>query len=640
MLFAFSIVLICIAHCVRVYRWELFINTYEKPNRKNLFRALSVGYLFNAFLPMKLGDLARMWISGNKMKNGKGFSFAIIIVERCLDIIVVGIIFLLFYIFKIDVASESLWFYVVLAGGLLLFIGLMFAFGGGVKKLLKLAASLFNENIEFRVLKFSWALIWSFKDIIKRISKMKLVLSTILMWGAYIFSYFLFAEFLTLEGFHIGWHSIFYVLFAENSMYFGDLGIYSLFSNNVYTLVFFTLYILLPSIIVLLSTFFTKSKNVEGSSAEDSYLNLIPHLDKKERLVFLEMYFSNDNREYVENYLEINQHIEIIRDYSAGSNATTMLCRDKDKMFFRKYAFGADGDKLYDQIKWIGDYSNALTLTPILKYTKKDNYCYYDMPYNSGIETMFDYAHSHQLDSAWAIIEEVLNELKESIYKIDCRKSDSETIKEYVSSKVIQNIDRIINADGIVSKLVDYDFVVINGVKYKNLKYYLRYLNEQHLSEIFINDNYSVIHGDLTIENIIVKNSTDESDNKNYYMIDPNTGNFHSSPFLDYAKLLQSIHGGYEFLMEQDTVEVEGNQISFSFKKSQVYCTLLEKYDEYLRSRFPFDGIKSIYYHEIVHWLRLMPYKINKIGDRAALFYAGMLMVMNDVVERFEADEK
>jgi hypothetical protein len=31
-----------------------------------------------------------------------------------------------------------------------------------------------------------------------------------------------------------------------------------------------------------------------------------------------------------------------------------------------------------------------------------------------------------------------------------------------------------------------------------------------------------------------------------------------------------------------------------------------------------------------------MPYKIKKNGDRAALFYAGMLMVMNDVEAKFE----
>ena len=31
--------------------------------------------------------------------------------------------------------------------------------------------------------------------------------------------------------------------------------------------------------------------------------------------------------------------------------------------------------------------------------------------------------------------------------------------------------------------------------------------------------------------------------------------------------------------------------------------------------------------HEVIHWLRLMPYKLNKDRKRAAMFYAGLVMV-------------
>ena len=93
-----------------------------------------------------------------------------------------------------------------------------------------------------------------------------------------------------------------------------------------------------------------KSKNDGSVDSEESYLNLIPQLDEDERRNFLETYFSNERREYIESYLKINQNILIIRDYSAGSNATTMLCMNNGKNFFRKYAFGADGDKLYRRL--------------------------------------------------------------------------------------------------------------------------------------------------------------------------------------------------------------------------------------------------------------------------------------------------
>ncbi|MDO5311294.1 MAG: hypothetical protein Q4E94_05255, partial [Clostridia bacterium] len=68
--------------------------------------------------------------------------------------------------------------------------------------------------------------------------------------------------------------------------------------------------------------------------------------------------------------------------------------------------------------------------------------------------------------------------------------------------------------------------------------------------------------------------------------------------------------------------------------------SLYKNFDAYLYEKFSYSQVKSIYYHEIVHWLRLMPYKIKKDGKRAALFYAGMIIIMNDIIERFETVEK
>ncbi len=49
----------------------------------------------------------------------------------------------------------------------------------------------------------------------------------------------------------------------------------------------------------------------------------------------------------------MNRDITILQDYSAGSNATTMLCMDKQSTFYRKYAFGKDGAKLAEQLDWL-----------------------------------------------------------------------------------------------------------------------------------------------------------------------------------------------------------------------------------------------------------------------------------------------
>lgn len=631
-----AIVLVCLAHFIRTLRWELFVKTYEKPNTKNLLQSLSIGYFINSFIPFKAGDLVRAWISGRKMKNGRGFALATVIVDRYLDILVVGILFAIFSAFNLD-SADSVWFYMFLAVGVLAVTLLVYILRGYVKRILKNIAGIFNAGIEIRLLRFFWSLIWSFKDIFKKISKTRLLLETLGMWILYLASYYCFAAFLSHQGSNVNWLDVFYMLFTKNSIHVGSLGAITVTQGMMNVQMIWTgIYLFAPIVILFVISLCLKSKDDETLDSEEEYLNLIPQLDENERLNFLETYFSNERREYIESYLKINQNILIIRDYSAGSNATTMLCMNNGKNFFRKYAFGADGDKLYQQIEWLQRFKDIIPLPDIMQYQKQDNFCYYDMPYDSQAVGLFDYAHSMPKENAWKFIKKATECLENSLYKVNQRPADKATIDEYIKSKVNKNLDKIMNAK-YVKRLMEYDEIIINGRSFHNLPYYLPYLSEEHLYDIFKNDTYSEIHGDLTIENIICTRNADGDDD--FYIIDPNTGNVHDSSNLDYGKLLQSIHGGYEFLMATKNVSIERNRINFVFTKSEAYTYLYDMLDKYMREHFEEERVKSIYYHEIIHWLRLMPYKIEKNGKRVLLFYAGMLMVMYDVVNNFEEEK-
>lgn len=631
-----AIVLVCLAHFIRTLRWELFVKTYEKPNTKNLLQSLSIGYFINSFIPFKAGDLVRAWISGRKMKNGRGFALATVIVDRYLDILVVGILFAIFSAFNLD-SADSVWFYMFLAVGVLAVTVLVYILRGYVKRILKNIAGIFNAGIEIRLLRFFWSLIWSFKDIFKKISKTRLLLETLGMWILYLASYYCFAAFLSHQGSNVNWLDVFYMLFTKNSIHVGSLGAITFTQGMMNAQMIWTgIYLFAPIVILFVISLCLKSKDDETLDSEEEYLNLIPQLDENERLNFLETYFSNERREYIESYLKINQNILIIRDYSAGSNATTMLCMNNGKNFFRKYAFGADGDKLYQQIEWLQRFKDIIPLPDIMQYQKQDNFCYYDMPYDSQAVGLFDYAHSMPKENAWKFIKKATECLENSLYKVNQRPADKATIDEYIKSKVNKNLDKIMNAK-YLKRLMEYDKIIINGRSFHNLPYYLPYLSEEHLYDIFKNDTYSEIHGDLTIENIICTRNADGEDD--FYIIDPNTGNIHDSSNLDYGKLLQSIHGGYEFLMATKNVSIEKNRINFVFTKSEAYTYLYDMLEKYMRENFEEERVKSIYYHEIIHWLRLMPYKIEKNGKRVLLFYAGMLMVMYDVVNNFEEEK-
>ena len=564
--FAGAVLLMCIAHWIRVLRWELLIGVYEKPDRKLLLQAISGGYILNYFLPFKLGELLRAWLPGRKMKNGRVLGFSTVIVDRYLDIISVGIIFAILSFSGVDgfTSRRIVAFYAIAAIVLPSIALLILAMRSIAKKAIVSFASIFNDRIELVLLQFAWALIWNFKDIFRKISKTRMILTTISMWCCYLMSYYFFAAFLQTAGVATKWTNVFIMLFAQNGIS-GSTGSTTLIENKNVAAhpVYMGLYMILPIIILLAASFLEKS--TDRSLGEDSRLRLLPHIDPKERLGFLVAYFSSQNRNYVTNYLKINQIVSVIRDYSAGSNATTMLCLDGRGTFFRKYAFGKDGDKLYQQILWIEQHGRHLAVPPILRQEKTEVYCYYDMPYSSNSVGLFEYIHSMPIDRSWKMIQRVLESLKHSIYHINVRRADAETIHTYVENKVTKNIAQIKCAKQI-SNLYQYDTVFINGAEYRNFSFYEKYLCEENLQKVFAADTYAAIHGDLTIENIIC--TREEKGDDDFYIIDPNTGNIHDSPNLDYGKLLQSLHGGYEFLMAAKDVSIDGNRINDIFPKS------------------------------------------------------------------------
>lgn len=631
-----AIITLSLAHFIKILRWRLFIEIYEEPRNRNLIQALSLGYLINLFFPFRIiGDFFRAIYSGKKMKNSYSLSFSTVIVDRILDIITVGIMFYIFYVFSIynRQIEKSFRFYMLFSVLIISLIILFYFFKRYIKIISLKVASLFNTNIELNILKFMWALIWNFKDIFLKINKFKILIITTLMWLLYTFSYYLFSLFLLSQNYNFTLVDIFFLLFSKDIFGMNFLLIEKKVS------IFFYIYMVVPIIIMLLISkfFMIKTYLKKNHRQVEDYFNLFPNQDNKEKLEFLRKYFLDKDKSYIDNYLKINQKITIIRDFSAGSNATTMLCMKKDEIFYRKYSF-EDTEKLYEQVEWIiENKKKKLPLPEIIRREKTNNYCYYDMLYKPTSIPLFEYIHSTPFEETWEMIENILKKLEEVLYTNKLRKADTESINKYIDLKVRDNITKIYDSK-ILKKLLRYDEVIINGKSYKNLSYYLKYLSKEYLYDIFRDDIYSDIHGDLTIENIICNLNTME---EKYYIIDPNSENINNSANLDYAKILQSIHGGYEFMMRTYDISVEENQINFLFIKSQAYSYLYKKLNEYMNSKFEKEKIRSIYFHEIVHWLRLMPYKLKKDGKRALIFYSGLLMVLDDVTTMYgEKNEK
>ena len=332
---------------------------------------------------------------------------------------------------------------------------------------------------------------------------------------------------------------------------------------------------------------------------------------------------------YLKGFLEVNKDVSILEDYSAGSNAVTLLCTDGTTTFYRKFAIGTDGEKLYDQIRWLQEHHQVIALPHIIKVKREDNYCFYDMEYKVNTQNFFTYIHTHNVEQSWTILKETLEVMRSRLYQFDDH-ADLSTINKYVEQKAVKNLNCIKNSP-ILTDMLKYQDVYVNGVRYANLRSFERFFNINHLSEVFYESPICDIHGDLTIENIIC-------DEDSYYLIDPNTGNILECPYLDLGKLFQSLHGGYEFLMRVRDVSVSENRINFTYMRSSAYDALYQCLRKYILDTYNEQVLCQVYYHELIHWLRLMPYKLNHLGERSLIFYAGMLMVLNNIFS-FNKDE-
>lgn len=630
LLFCAAVVLLFAGHLAKVQRWRLFVQIYESTKTETLISALTYGYLVNYILPFHIGDLVRAFWAGRKMENGHAFSLATVIMDRCLDVWAVGLIFGVMYctgVFQ-DNSSGTVVFYICLAVGLIALVTLSLKRNRTLKIMARKFCSIFNDRIELTLLVFLWSGITSVKNLLTRINKKQLLLRTAVMWGLYLLSYYTMSLALKEAGYDIGFLNILLLLFDSKQLSVSALQMSRSFSS-VGTLMIGG-YILSALLLLLcVSLLYRLAEAGNGKEASPLLpLRLLPQKRDKDKLRFLEEYFDANNSAYLKTYIQLNQDVTILEDYSAGSSATTMLCMKDGSLFYRKYVFGGDADKLRAQIRWLEEHRDDIPLPDVIKVQQADGYCCYDMPYHPAAIGMFQYMHSVDARECWELLKDVLEDLQRTVYKRNARAADPETVEQYIDEKVLANFAKI-EAAHELSSLLQCETLIINEKEYIGYPALKRWMNKADLQRIFAHDVYSDIHGDLTVENII---RLKEEGGPGYYLIDPNTGNLHESPYLDYSKLLQSLHGGYEFLMRAGSVEVNKNTIRYLSVISQKYSEIFGYYQQYLRENYSQEQLHSIYCHEIVHWLRLMPYKIKKNGKLAAVFFAGMIIVFNDIM--------
>lgn len=180
--------------------------------------------------------------------------------------------------------------------------------------------------------------------------------------------------------------------------------------------------------------------------------------------------------------------------------------------------------------------------------------------------------------------------------------------------------------------LTEMESILINGQRYNGWKYYFHFI-EEVITKAYGTCTCSVIHGDLCFSNILYEPSTNI-----IKFIDPRGDFFeegvYGDPNYDLAKLLHSLHGGYDFIIHQMYSLEESHDGGYNFQliQSDKADSIKEVFLSRLRRDFSTKEIQKFLVLEAMLFLSMLPlHKDDKRRQKA--FYFTALQILKQAKE-------
>ena len=308
---------------------------------------------------------------------------------------------------------------------------------------------------------------------------------------------------------------------------------------------------------------------------------------------------------------------DLLKSLKGGSFASVFLIKKNKKLVVRKYLEKSKENQIHyetlkrqvDDLKRFQYYSPGLVPNILEVYESPDEY-YFDMEYLEHFDelVMFPYETVEQK------LPKIIERLKTDIYCYRKQIDGKKWLNDFLQEKIFAKYEMIEAIDTTFYKLVNNDYVLINGKKVKGLRYYFK----THKTSMY--PSYvSPIHGDLTLENILYNPMTDE-----FKLIDQ-SGSRYVDPYeFDVAKLLQSLLAKYS---EWDTLDslcncTETNEFAINehlldFQKEK-YMFFLKEFDTDTDTLFQ----KGVFFLSM-YLIRMIPFLLKKSKQHA---YTGLLL--------------
>lgn len=318
--------------------------------------------------------------------------------------------------------------------------------------------------------------------------------------------------------------------------------------------------------------------------------------------------------------LELPSHRQttVLRRFAGGSFAETLLIEDESRTFIRKHVSKHTDPmlgyaRLKSQFRTMSRFSHICPgITPEL-YGERDNSheYFYDMEYLQSYETL-DRCSPRRAALA---LDGLLERFADSIY---CHRSRSKSLAtnwfaQHLESKIHTKV-RELSAHPRLRPLLVGEGVEIDGVPYPSLQRLIAAVGSE---KVFAPRFMSVVHGDMTFQNIMVGVDDDVK------VIDLESTDRLEAVELDLGKNLQSIYSQYDTWSACGTALCDAaseTRLSLNFRPRQPDAAMLHavrtRWSDIMECSPDLVDLKGGLYLGL-HLLRMVPFRLRISEDQA-----------------------
>jgi hypothetical protein len=618
-----AFLLILAGHITRALRHATLLNNTQTLVSRTI-SACGAGQIADLFMPYRLGELVRAVVIASDKSIRLSHVLASLIVERCLDILFIACISTLLITTNIldepSIANVSTVYLLgLLSVSIVILLGLWKS--SISRRVIWTSSKLLSQQAQFSYLSFVLSLVDSLKLILRGKIWVAVAAMSGLMWSLYLSAYFVivFTELLSVE--------LIVKLFRATSIAsprifnFRYLGLVAVFGPS--------LMLLVPN-----SNWNKLSKLLSNalSSFGHSPAGHLPFVSRQTEQEFLARYFLSADRNWCSAYRAVYAGVFLVSDCSGLSSATTTRVLHRDgRITYRKFQIGEGYRALESQYRRMNELSKGLPMAPIVNSHHGNNFFAYDMPYAPTEVTFSEALHQLSTDESLQLTGCILNDLDSYFDKSDSTMGSSANLHSFTDGKLRSSL-HLLSSHAQAKQIVIPTELTFNDKNVLGLETISRLPSFQRALSLLSEETLGTIHGDLTLDNIVV----DMTDSARYFLIDPVTEIALPSRTHDLAKLLQSTVTRQTLTTQYTILGAWTSSVSFRVVDEPRLATFSDQFVmRYISNRQELEQI-TLRIRLMVHWVRLVVHRINRLDPHLELYLGALLAIWNNCAADLE----